>query len=301
MQIRSETASDYAAIAALNVRAFGNRLAEALIVALLRQRSAFDPGLSLVAEVGGQIVGHVLFTPQRIRLMGESVRPVLLAPIAVDPRHQRRGVGSALIEAGHALAREQGYPFAMLVGHSSYYPRFGYQTHAFGSAWLSVTSTAAQLLETRTLAEADLLPLHALWLAQESEVDFAFEPLLEMVDWLSPDKALQATVFVRDGEIVGYSRAKADDTRRPACFLAHDAGVARSMIAHFAGQGSEVDLPVHPRSLWAEELGEAHAEAWEAAMVCRFAPSPLDDYLSQIKAGVRPPGRPLWGTAFEVE
>jgi predicted N-acetyltransferase YhbS len=53
MNIRPETPHDYAAIAGVNLRAFGERAAEALIVALHRHRAAFDPELSLVAEEGG--------------------------------------------------------------------------------------------------------------------------------------------------------------------------------------------------------------------------------------------------------
>ena len=62
--IRPEQPTDYAAIAAVHVRAFENRASEALIVALHRHRAAFDPDLSLVAEEDGQVVGHVLFSPR---------------------------------------------------------------------------------------------------------------------------------------------------------------------------------------------------------------------------------------------
>src|SRR5262249_51207567 len=63
MQMRPEAVAAYAAIAALHGRGFGERRTEALIVALLRQRQDFDPDLSLVAELDGQVVGHALFTP----------------------------------------------------------------------------------------------------------------------------------------------------------------------------------------------------------------------------------------------
>src|SRR5215471_15938619 len=100
VQIRSETIPDYAGIAALHARAFGERPAEALIVALHRQRPAFDPDLSLVAELDGRVVGHALFSPHIVRLLGQDVRAVNLAPIAVDPAHQRSGIGGRLIVAG---------------------------------------------------------------------------------------------------------------------------------------------------------------------------------------------------------
>lgn len=76
MRIRPETPADYAAIAALHVRAFGDRTGEGLVVALHRQRAAFDPELSLVAEKDGRVTGHVLFSPRHLGLLGQEVRAV---------------------------------------------------------------------------------------------------------------------------------------------------------------------------------------------------------------------------------
>src|SRR5262245_37154844 len=97
LRIRSETIPDYAGIAALHARAFGERPAEALIVALHRQRPTFDPDLALVAEQDDRIVGHALFSPHSVRLLGQDVRAVNLAPLAVDPSAQRQGIGARLI------------------------------------------------------------------------------------------------------------------------------------------------------------------------------------------------------------
>jgi len=147
MIIRPETVADYAGIADVQVRAFGHRPGEALIVALHRQRGAFDPELSLVAEVDGRVVGHVLFSPHQMRLLGQTIPVVNLAPIAIDPE----------------LA----------------------------------------------------LPIHP---------------------------AAAATSFVN-----------------PCC------------------------------------------EAWDSAMACNLAPSPLDDYFAQMQAGHRLPGRPTWPVAFDLD
>src|SRR5688500_16279882 len=121
MLIRAETPRDYATIADIHVKAFDNRAAEAVIVGLHRHRSRFDPELSLVAEIDGQVVGHVLFSPQTIRLLGQNLEVVNLAPIAVHPTHQGKGIGAALIEEGHSIARSKGYPFSFLLGHPEYY------------------------------------------------------------------------------------------------------------------------------------------------------------------------------------
>src|SRR5215813_4751928 len=100
MLIRSERVADYAAIGALHARAFGNCVGEALVVALHRLRRAFDPELSLVAEINGCVIGHVLFSPHRMRLLGETIPAVNLAPIAVDPAYQGQGIGGQLIVEG---------------------------------------------------------------------------------------------------------------------------------------------------------------------------------------------------------
>jgi predicted N-acetyltransferase YhbS len=95
--IRPERVTDYAEISSLHACAFGNRLGEPLIVALHRQRRAFDPELSLVAEIDGRLIGHVLFSPHHIRLLGSTVPAVNLAPIAVQPAYQGQGIGGQLI------------------------------------------------------------------------------------------------------------------------------------------------------------------------------------------------------------
>src|SRR5262245_32006406 len=143
MRIRPETIPDYPTLAALHLRAFGERPTEPLVVTLQRQSPAFDPELSLVAELDGRVIGHVLFLPHTLRLLGQDVRAVNLAPIAVDPAAQRQGIGGQLIAAGHALARDRGYAFSFLLGHTSYYPRHGYLTRAYGVS--SLTLPAAGL------------------------------------------------------------------------------------------------------------------------------------------------------------
>lgn len=126
MEIREERPEDYAAIHALVKAAFagvqhadGN---EQDLVAALRKEAAYIPGLALVAEETGRIVGHVLFTKAQVG----SAEVVALAPLAVLPAHQGKGVGSALIQAGHKAARALGYAYSVVLGSADYYPRFGY-------------------------------------------------------------------------------------------------------------------------------------------------------------------------------
>jgi predicted N-acetyltransferase YhbS len=129
--IRAERPSDYHSIAQVNALAFG-RAGEAALVDALRHRSDFDPDLSLVALVAGEIVGHALFVPVTLRLAGADVSAAVLSPLAVRPDCQQQGIEQRLLAAGHERARQRGCALALLVGHDSYYPRFGYRTHMYG-------------------------------------------------------------------------------------------------------------------------------------------------------------------------
>ena len=121
--VRREQPGDEAQIYNVNLRAFG-RVAEPEVVDMLRKTC--PEGVSLVAEEGGRIVGHILFTPAVIEGDGRSVIGAGLAPLAVVPEFQRQGVGSALVEAGLEEMKRAGQPFVVLVGHPNYYPRFGF-------------------------------------------------------------------------------------------------------------------------------------------------------------------------------
>ncbi len=296
MIVRPETLTDYAAIARVNAAAFETTPLVATIVDLHRHRPLFDPELSLVAEVDGQIVGQVLFSPQTIRLLGENLHVVNLSPLAVAPAYQRQGVGAALVEEGHRVAKAKGYPLSFLVGHPPYYPRFGYQQMAYGFTEARVTTAEFDEgdLETRPPSEADLPALRALWLHEEGEVDFSIDPGGELLSWISPNPEIKALVYLRGGEVVGYARVNPHGARY---FLARDAETARNMAKRI---GAQPALPLHPYSASAAALGAPACNAIAPAMVCPFAPSVFEVYDARVRAGTRIPGRPIWGVEFDL-
>lgn len=122
MQVRPEEAADRAAIRAVHAAAFPTD-AEAGLVDRLRVNGRLT--LGLVAAVDDAIVGHVAFSP--VSVAGRSTGGLGLAPLAVLPSQQRHGVGSQLVRAGLAKCHELGAPFVVLLGHSEYYPRFGFR------------------------------------------------------------------------------------------------------------------------------------------------------------------------------
>lgn len=120
--IRDEAATDRDAVHALHREAFGGD-AEARLVD--RLRDAGDAAVSLVAVVDDGLAGHILFTPVSLQ-PPVAERVAGLAPMAVKPALQRRGIGSQLVEAGLARCRELGFAAVVVLGHAGYYPRFGF-------------------------------------------------------------------------------------------------------------------------------------------------------------------------------
>ena len=122
MQIRAERTADHAAVRALNEAAFDSPAEAGLVDALRAQAS---PTISLVAEVDGEIAGHIMFSPMRLDGCGSLL--LGLGPMAVRPHLQRRGIGSALVNQGLAECDRIGAGAVFVLGHPEYYPRFGFR------------------------------------------------------------------------------------------------------------------------------------------------------------------------------
>ena len=123
MKIRKEKNSDIEKIWEVNAEAFETE-AEANLVNALRDSGI--PYISLVAEEGEEIVGHIFFTP--VELIGDNsgLKLVGLAPMAVVAKLQKKGIGSRLIQIDLEYCLAQGYGAVVVLGHAEYYPRFGF-------------------------------------------------------------------------------------------------------------------------------------------------------------------------------
>lgn len=121
--VRPERLAERAAIRQVNTLAFG-RPNEAALVDALRKRGR--PYLSLVAIEDGRIVGHIFFSPVILESEGGTFPIFGLAPMAVLPECQRRGIGSRLVWRGLEECARIGQTVVVVLGHPGFYPRFGF-------------------------------------------------------------------------------------------------------------------------------------------------------------------------------
>ena len=155
MNIRQETNADHTQVYDVVKTAFAmaehSDGSEQDLVTALRGSAAFVPELSLIAEMDGRIVGHILFT--RADVGGHPV--LALAPLSVLPQYQRRGIGLALMAEGHRIARGLGFDYSVVLGHPAYYPKVGYRPASrFGiSAPFDVPDESFMALKLNPAAE----------------------------------------------------------------------------------------------------------------------------------------------------
>ena len=128
--VRQETNEDFEIVYEVVKTAFLNAEHtngdEQNLVVRLRKSAAFIPELSLVAVIDDTIVGHIMFTKIKIKNGMKEFESLVLAPVSVVPEMQNKGIGTKMIIEGHKIAQGLGYGSVILVGHPSYYPRFGY-------------------------------------------------------------------------------------------------------------------------------------------------------------------------------
>jgi putative acetyltransferase len=121
--VRAETPDDHDIIRQVVDEAFGDTVTSKIVDGI-RASDRFVPDLSLVAVSEGQSLGHVISS--YVDLVPGTRRVLQVGPLAVVPAHQRRGVGSALMQETIRLADEMGEPLLLIEGNPKYYGRFGF-------------------------------------------------------------------------------------------------------------------------------------------------------------------------------
>ena len=123
--IRPEEQGDADAIRTVLDSVFRDPPEESILVDVLRVRGKVVS--SLVAVCNGRVVGHILFTPLSIENAPPHLRAAALAPLAVLPEFQRKGIGSRLVMNGIDDCRAKGYHILAVLGNPKFYGRFGFR------------------------------------------------------------------------------------------------------------------------------------------------------------------------------
>ncbi len=126
MHIREATVSDSDDVISVEDEAFGRAEITKLVRDLLNDPTS-EPIVSLLAFDEDRAVGHILFTAARLLEYDDQVTSSILAPLAVVPEFQKKGIGGKLIERGLQILSEAGVGLVFVLGHPGYYPRYGFE------------------------------------------------------------------------------------------------------------------------------------------------------------------------------
>ena len=300
IEIRNERIGDEDAIDLVNCTAFGS-MDEANIVQLMRLYSpAYDRRYSVVAWDGDEPVGHTLFTPAALRLMGQTVPALAVGPVAVRPEWRRKGIGGDMLSLGHELGRREGFAFAFLYGIPDYYPRVGYRA-CYGVAKVTIDvdklPKATMSFQNRPVLAADIPWLVERWRIEWADVDFGWLWGSSRHEWHIP--GMNARMWwTADGRRAAYTMDKAGRGRCKV-MLADDPELARQVLATMRPK----TLEHHPSGWLAQhalqtEWAACKAERITAAMACELQPGALDPYIKALEAGERLPGFTMFPLPF---
>lgn len=128
MKIRKSTEPERGEIQNIHTQAFGKDKGpeiSKLVKDLMSDKTAM-PILSLVAVENDKLIGHILFTKVEVTRAEDQIVAQIIAPLAILPEEQNKGIGEKLINEGLKLLKESGTELVFVLGHPSYYPRCGF-------------------------------------------------------------------------------------------------------------------------------------------------------------------------------
>lgn len=311
--IRSEKVRDYFEIAEVHALAFtySHGMGEVPLVDVHRHKNGYDPDLSIVAEIDGKVVGHVLFTRQEVMVAEKLHDCVILSPIAIHPDYQKRGIGGMLINEGHKRSVEKGYQFSLLIGDPNYYPRFGYETNMYGAANIKLNMTNIPIetnLNERRLKADDLPLLKEMWSSTFRDCDLAIYPGDSIINWISNSKDTCVSVIEEKGNLIGYIRYNSNDLATIKEFLVKDSHCLMKVASYLKKQTNlnTITIPLHPSSSFVKELPgveyETTLSTWDAGMirVLDEQNQAITTYVNEVKLKKREPGIVIWPVEFDV-
>jgi len=131
IEIRKEQKEDYGQISIVNDRAFGQPEEGRIVNKIRRSCREIVSLVAALDDKDDKIVGHIFFSPAIIKIptgiITGDIKGMGLAPMAVLPEFQNKGIGSMLVTEGLKRIKDSKYPFVIVLGHEKYYPRFGFQ------------------------------------------------------------------------------------------------------------------------------------------------------------------------------
>lgn len=128
IKITKATEAEYNEVMEIEKLAFGQEKEAGLVADLLLDPTA-APYISLLAYSENEAIGHILFSSVHLE---DNTKPLfhILAPLAIKPKFQRKGIGGLLIKKGHEILTEMGSELSFVLGHINYYPKYGYINNA---------------------------------------------------------------------------------------------------------------------------------------------------------------------------
>jgi len=247
-------------------------------------------------------------------LAGKERDAALLAPLSVHPSWQGKGIGAILMRDGIECLRARGVDILLILGHDTYYPRFGLKGGCMGVHGILVPAPAPlaedpEKYRLRPFVCGDELVCHSLWREAFAGVDGAIEPGPGILPWTSKTKDIVSCVLERDGTAVGHARFDARPGSSPESailrFLAVDPAAARVLLGRIAAwvssKAAEIRLPI-PFANACRLFRDAkpYHEWWAAGMAMAMdGDAELESALTAIAAKMAPPLAVEWPPSFD--